>query len=41
MPAYKKEIRDSGLWNVQGVGAPYNPGFLDRMERAVTRSLSD
>jgi hypothetical protein len=39
--AYRKEIQDSGLWNVQGLGAPYDRGFLDRMERAVARSLSD
>lgn len=38
--AYKKEIRDSGLWNVRGVGKPYDPGFLDLMEQHV-RNPSD
>jgi hypothetical protein len=30
------EIRTSGLWNVQCVGEPYDPAFLDVMERRVT-----
>lgn len=33
--AYKKEIRDSGLWNVRHTGRPYDPGFLDLMEQHV------
>jgi hypothetical protein len=38
--AYKKEIRNSGLWNVQNTSKPYGPGFLDLMEERL-RSLSD
>ena len=30
--ACKEEIRDSGLWNVQMVNTPYDPGFLNLME---------
>ena len=34
--AYRKEIRDSGLWNVQLIsGQPYDPGFLDLMASRV------
>ncbi|MGA2828964.1 MAG: hypothetical protein ABSF03_22950 [Streptosporangiaceae bacterium] len=33
--AYRKEIRDSGLWNVQLINEPYDPGFLDLMAARV------
>lgn len=33
--AYRKEIRDSGLWNVQLINEPYDPGFLDLMATRV------
>ena len=33
--AYRKEIRDSGLWNVQLINKPYDPGFLDLMATRV------
>ena len=33
--AYKKEIRDSGFWNVQQTGRPYDPVFLNLMEKRV------
>lgn len=33
--AYRKEIRDSGLWNVQHTNEPYDPGFLDLMEERL------
>lgn len=33
--AYKKEIRDSGLWNVQLTNEPHDPGFLDLMEERL------
>ena len=34
----KKEVVDSGLWNVDHVGVRYDSGFLDRMERHVVRT---
>ena len=33
--AFKTEIRDSGLWNVQHTKEGYDPGFLDRMAARV------
>lgn len=33
--AYRKEIRDSGLWNVQLINERYDPGFLDLMAARV------
>lgn len=33
--AYKPEIRDSGLWNVQHTDEPYDPGFLDLVEERL------
>ena len=33
--AYRKEIRNSGLWNVQLINEPYDPGFLDLMATRV------
>jgi hypothetical protein len=38
--AYKKAIRDSGLWNVQHTGNLYDLYFLDLMEDGV-RNLSE
>lgn len=31
----RDEIRSSGLWNVNYVGGPYSPAFLDVFERHV------
>jgi hypothetical protein len=33
--AYKKEIQDSGLWNVQHTSEPHDSVFLDLMEKHV------
>jgi len=33
--AHKKEIPDSGLWNVQHTNEPYDPGFLDLMKERL------
>jgi hypothetical protein len=33
--AYRKEILDSGLWNVQLINEPHDPGFLDLMDARV------
>lgn len=37
----RQSIRDSGLWNVDHVGKPYDPAFLDVMEKRVRAMLSD
>jgi hypothetical protein len=34
--AHKKEIRDSGLWNIQQTSKPYDPGFLDLMQEQLS-----
>nr|WP_299262432.1 hypothetical protein [Halorientalis sp.] len=31
----RKEIRDSGLWNINHVEETYDPAFLDRVAEAV------
>lgn len=37
----RHEIRASGLWNLRHVNEGSDPTFLDAMERAVSRTLSD
>jgi hypothetical protein len=33
--AYRKEIPDSGLWNIQHTSEPYDTGFLDLIEERL------
>jgi hypothetical protein len=38
--AYRAEVRDSGLWNVQHTNNPYDPVFLGLMEQRLRASAN-